>query len=94
MQNGSRPGHDMRRAHFHAIRRHTLLGTNLARSWDQPYERKYAMGCAFLRRVGCGHVLRVTGVGRVQELVHRHVVEAKLPQLGTALRQLRWATAT
>ena len=33
MQHGSGRRHDMRRAHFHAIRRHALLGTNLSRSF-------------------------------------------------------------
>jgi hypothetical protein len=51
-------------------------------AFDGPYERKYAVGCAFLRGVGRGRVLRVTGVERAQELVGRHVVEAKLPQPG------------
>jgi len=51
-------------------------------AFDGPFERKYAVGCAFLRGVGRGRVLRVTGVERAQELVGRHVVEARLPQPG------------
>ncbi len=51
-------------------------------AFDGPYERKYAVGCAFLRGVGRGRVLRLTGVERAQALVGRHVVEAKLPQPG------------
>jgi biotin carboxylase len=51
-------------------------------AFDGPYERKYAVGCAFLRGVGRGRVLRVTGVDRAQELVGRNVVEARLPQPG------------
>jgi biotin carboxylase len=51
-------------------------------AFDGPYQRKYAVGCAFLRGVGRGRVLRITGVERAQELVGRHVVEAKLPQPG------------
>jgi biotin carboxylase len=51
-------------------------------AFDGPYERRYAVGCAFLRGVGRGRVLRVTGVARAQELVGRHVVEARLPTPG------------
>jgi biotin carboxylase len=51
-------------------------------AFDGPYQRKYAVGCAYLRGVGRGRVLRVTGVDRAQQLVGRHVVEARLPQPG------------
>jgi hypothetical protein len=51
--------------------------------FDGPFERKYSVGCAFLRGVGRGRVLKVEGVDRAQELVGRHVVEARLPQPGT-----------
>jgi hypothetical protein len=51
-------------------------------AFDGPFERKYAVGCAFLRGVGRGRVLRTTGVDRAQELVGRHVVEARLPTPG------------
>lgn len=51
-------------------------------AFDGPYERKYAVGCAFLRGVGRGRVLRVTGADRAQQLVGRHVAEARLPQPG------------
>jgi len=51
-------------------------------AFDGPWERKYAVGCAFLRGVGRGRVLRVTGVERAQEMVGKHVVEARLPQPG------------
>jgi biotin carboxylase len=51
-------------------------------AFDGPFPRKYAVGCAFLRGVGRGRVLRVTGVERAQQLVSRHVVEARLPQPG------------
>ncbi|MEJ7598534.1 MAG: ATP-grasp domain-containing protein [Kofleriaceae bacterium] len=66
--------------------------TDMYRAWaravvddafDGPFERKYAVGCAFLRGVGRGRVLKVTGVERAQELVGHHVVEARLPQPGT-----------
>jgi hypothetical protein len=52
-------------------------------AFDGPFERKYAVGCAYLRGVGRGRVLKVNGVDRAQELVGRHVVEARLPQPGT-----------
>jgi len=51
-------------------------------AFDGPFDRRYAVGCAFLRGVGHGRVLRVTGVERVQELVGRLIVEAQLPAPG------------
>lgn len=65
--------------------------TDMYRAWaravvddafDGPFERRYAVGCAFLRGVGRGRVLRVTGVDRAQEQVGRLVVEARLPTPG------------
>jgi biotin carboxylase len=65
--------------------------TDMDRAWaravvddafDGPFTRRYAVGCAYLRGVGSGQVLRVTGVDRVQELVGRLIVEARLPQPG------------
>lgn len=53
-------------------------------AFDGPWRRKYAVGCAFLRGVGRGRVVRVLGADRAQELVGRHVVEARLPTLGAA----------
>ena len=66
--------------------------TDMYRAWaravvdeafDGPFDRKYSVGCAFLRGVGRGRVLKVTGVERAQELVGPHVVEARLPQPGS-----------
>jgi biotin carboxylase len=51
-------------------------------AFDGPYTRKYAVGCAYLRGVGRGRVLRVTGVERAQETVGRLVVESRLPEPG------------
>jgi len=51
-------------------------------AFDGPWERKYAVGCAFLRGPGRGQVVRVTGAARANELVGEHVVEAKLPTAG------------
>jgi len=65
--------------------------TDMDRAWaravvddafDGPFTRRYAVGCAYLRGVGSGQVLRVTGADRVQELVGRLIVEARLPQPG------------
>jgi formate-dependent phosphoribosylglycinamide formyltransferase (GAR transformylase) len=51
-------------------------------AFDGPFDRRYAVGCAFLRGAGSGHVRRVTGVERVHELFGRLVVEARLPEPG------------
>ena len=51
-------------------------------AFDGPFTRKYAVGCAYLRGVGRGRVLQVTGVERAQELIGNLVVEARLPQPG------------
>jgi biotin carboxylase len=52
-------------------------------AFDGPYERKYAVGCAFLRGIGRGRVVDVRGVDRANEQVGRLVVESKLPARGT-----------
>jgi hypothetical protein len=77
---------------------HIVLGNSYAhdadmyRAWaravvdgafDGPYERKHAVGIAYLRGVGRGRVARVSGVERAHELVGRLVAEARLPQPGT-----------
>ena len=77
---------------------HIVLGNSYAhdadmyRAWaravvdgafDGPFERKHAVGIAYLRGVGRGRVARVTGVERAQELVGRVVAESRLPQPGT-----------
>ncbi len=65
--------------------------TDMYRAWaravidsafDGPYERKYAVGCAFLRGGGRGRVRAVHGVAAANERVGRVVVEAKLPTVG------------
>ncbi|HVK84462.1 MAG TPA: ATP-grasp domain-containing protein [Kofleriaceae bacterium] len=65
--------------------------TDMYRAWaravvdeafDGPWERKYAVGIAFLRGIGQGRVVRVSGVERANELVGRHVVESRLPARG------------
>ncbi len=49
---------------------------------DAPWNRKYAVGCAFVRGMGNGRVVHVTGVHEVHEKVGKWIMEAKLPQLG------------
>jgi D-alanine-D-alanine ligase-like ATP-grasp enzyme len=50
---------------------------------DRPWQRKYAAGTAFVRSLGRGRVLGVTGVRETLEAVGPWVVEAKLPTPGT-----------
>ncbi|MBX3260653.1 MAG: ATP-grasp domain-containing protein [Labilithrix sp.] len=49
---------------------------------DAPWTRKYAVGCAYLRGMGQGRIVHVTGVHETHEAVGKWVVEAKLPTLG------------
>jgi formate-dependent phosphoribosylglycinamide formyltransferase (GAR transformylase) len=49
---------------------------------DAPWHRKYAVGCAYLRGMGQGRVVGVTGVHETHEAVGKWVMEAKLPTLG------------
>jgi hypothetical protein len=66
-------------------------GQDLFRAWgravidgefDGPWERKYAVGCAFLRGIGHGRVASVTGVHETHQAVGKWIVEAKLPTIG------------
>ncbi|MBK7583846.1 MAG: ATP-grasp domain-containing protein [Myxococcales bacterium] len=50
--------------------------------FDGPYERRFAVGVAYLRGVGRGRVKRVSGVELANERVGRHVVESRLPKIG------------
>ena len=50
--------------------------------FDDPWNRKYAVGTVFLRGVGHGRVARVTGIDRVHKLLGKMVCEAKLPDIG------------
>ena len=52
-------------------------------AFDGPFERKYAVGVAYLRGVGHGRVVRVAGVERANELIGRLVVDSRLPSRGT-----------
>jgi biotin carboxylase len=51
-------------------------------AFDGPFERKYAVGVAFLRGVGHGRVLRVTGVEQANERFGHLVVDSRLPVRG------------
>lgn len=66
--------------------------TDMYRAWaravvddafDGPWERKYAVGTAFLRGIGNGRVVNVTGVDQANEKIGRLVVESHLPVRGT-----------
>lgn len=46
------------------------------------WERKYAVGSAFLRGMGHGRVAHLSGVHEVHQAVGKLVVEAKLPTVG------------
>jgi hypothetical protein len=51
-------------------------------AFDGPWERKYAVGCAYLRGTARGNVAAVTGVHETQEAVGKWIVEASLPTIG------------
>lgn len=66
--------------------------TDMYRAWaravvddafDGPFERKYSVGVAFLRGIGHGRVVSVSGVEKANERVGRLVVESRLPVRGT-----------
>ena len=51
-------------------------------AYDGPFERKYAVGCAFLRGPGDGKVIAVDGLEAAQREVGPLVIETKLPRAG------------
>jgi biotin carboxylase len=53
-------------------------------AFDGPFERKYAVGVAYLRGVGHGRVVRVSGVERANERVGHLVVDSRLPAVGAS----------
>jgi len=66
-------------------------GIDLYRAWaravvdgafDAPWQRRYAVGSAFLRGMGRGRIVGVTGVRETHDAIGPHVVEAKLPKVG------------
>ncbi len=52
-------------------------------AFDGPFERKYAVGVAFLRGIGHGRVIKVSGSEEASAKIGRHVVDSRLPSLGT-----------
>jgi biotin carboxylase len=52
-------------------------------AFDGPFERKYAVGIAFLRGIGRGHVIRLSGLDAANQRVGHLVVESRLPKIGT-----------
>jgi D-alanine-D-alanine ligase-like ATP-grasp enzyme len=51
-------------------------------AFDGPFERKYAVGTAFLRSMGHGRVAGVTGLKQVHDALGKWIVEAKIPTIG------------
>ena len=51
---------------------------------DAPWNRNWAAGCAYVRGVGAGRVVAVTGVRETHSAIHPWMIEAKLPTLGKA----------
>jgi hypothetical protein len=51
-------------------------------AFDGPYERKYSVGVAYLRGVGHGRVVRVSGVEEASKRVGHLVVDSRLPASG------------
>lgn len=65
--------------------------TDLYRAWaravvddafDGPWERRYAVGAAFLRGAGQGRVSRIEGLEEAQRKMGHLVVETQLPRVG------------
>jgi hypothetical protein len=55
-------------------------------AFDGPWDRKYAVGVAYLRGIGPGRVSAVTGVDEAHAKVGNLVVEARLPAIGAPKR--------
>lgn len=51
-------------------------------AFDGPWQRKYAVGVAYLRGVGRGRVVAVRGVDKANALVGHMAVESRLPKVG------------
>ncbi len=51
-------------------------------AFDGPFERRYAVGCAYLRGIGRGRVASVVGAREANDEIGPYVVEAKLPTIG------------
>lgn len=51
-------------------------------AFDGPFDRRYAVGIAYLRGAGSGRITHVDGVDEAQRKVGELVVEARLPTVG------------
>jgi biotin carboxylase len=51
-------------------------------AFDGPWERRFAVGTAFIRGAGRGRVARVRGIEEANQRVGSLVVEARLPKVG------------
>ncbi len=51
-------------------------------AFDGPFQRKYAVGCAYLRGIGHGKVRSVTGVREANARVGKMAMKSKLPRVG------------
>jgi hypothetical protein len=71
--NGYAHGVDMYRAWARAV---------VDDAFDGPFERQYSVGVAFLRGVGRGRVVGVTGAMEAHQRIGHLVVEARLPSRG------------
>jgi formate-dependent phosphoribosylglycinamide formyltransferase (GAR transformylase) len=49
---------------------------------DGPYERKYAVGTAFLRGMGRGRVTGATGFAEIKRQLGPSIMEARIPEVG------------
>ncbi len=52
-------------------------------AYDGPWERSYAVGCAYLRGIGTGRVARIHGVEAANAKIGELVVHSKLPTVGS-----------
>ncbi|MBM4359212.1 MAG: hypothetical protein FJ096_13990 [Deltaproteobacteria bacterium] len=52
-------------------------------AFDGPWDRRHAVGCAFLRGMGRGRVSGLSGVAEANAKVGRYVEEAELPRVGS-----------
>jgi formate-dependent phosphoribosylglycinamide formyltransferase (GAR transformylase) len=50
--------------------------------FDDPWDRKYAVGTAFLRGMGSGRVANVNGLGEIHKRLGKMICEAKIPEIG------------
>lgn len=51
-------------------------------AFDGPWERRYAVGVAFLRGMGRGRIVAVEGLDEAQRKMGKLVIDARLPKVG------------